>query len=106
MTIERKAFPYEFLVRWDKGGRISGQHIQYRELVVDDGEVIAERLGRAFPVIEDGDFPLSDILSELQISQARTISELTKLIEELNDQLADERTARRLIEDKISDINT
>lgn len=103
--IERKLLPYEFLVRWGKDGRISGQHIQYREFVVDGEEVIAERLGRAFPVIEDGDFPLSDILSELQISQSRSICELTRLVEELSDQLADERTARKLLEDQTGDSN-
>lgn len=62
-------FPYEFLVRWDRTGRLSGAHAQFRHVTMDaDGAVVGEFVGMAEPVAvaEGAGFPLSDILSRVQ----------------------------------------
>ena len=60
--------PYEFLVRWDRAGRLSGAHTQFRYVTVDEnGSVLGELIGAAEAVGVTG-FPLSDILSQLQIA--------------------------------------
>lgn len=63
--------PYEFLVRWDKTGSLSGAHAQFRYITADDdGTPIGEFIGAAEPVAIAGaaGFPLADILSPLQIA--------------------------------------
>jgi hypothetical protein len=63
--------PYEFLVRWDRDGRLAGAHAQFRYVtVVDDGTVVGEFVGPAEPVAVAGGngFPLSDILDAVQIA--------------------------------------
>ncbi|WP_372400539.1 hypothetical protein ABMY26_35935 (plasmid) [Azospirillum sp. HJ39] len=63
--------PYEFLVRWDTEGRLSGAHAQFRYITLDkDGMPIGEFIGAAEPVAAAGatGFPLAEILSPLQIA--------------------------------------
>lgn len=75
MSIIKTTQPYEFLIRWNQDGTVSGQHIQYREIVKDTetGEVYSDRPGNALPVTEGGDYPLNDVLSEIQVLQATEI---------------------------------
>lgn len=63
--------PYEFLVRWDQTGRLSGAHAQFRYVTIgDDGTPVGEFIGAAEPVSAAGTagFPLDDILSPLLIA--------------------------------------
>ena len=63
--------PYEFLARWDRSGRLSGAHAQFRYVTTaGDGSVIGEFAGAAEPVAIAGaaGFPLSDLLSEMQVA--------------------------------------
>ncbi|MFC5311314.1 hypothetical protein [Azospirillum rugosum] len=65
MKTEKHA--YEFLVRWDRDGRLSGAHAQFRYVTRDeDGAVLGEFIGAAEPVAVAGadGFPLSDILDQ------------------------------------------
>ena len=60
---------YEFLVRWDRDGHLSGAHAQFRFVTRDEtGAVQGEFLGPAEPVAIAGaaGFPLADILSDMQ----------------------------------------
>lgn len=62
--------PYEFLVRWDTSGQLSGAHAQFRYVTTDDGgTVVGEFVGAAEPVAVAGvqGFPLAEILSQVQI---------------------------------------
>lgn len=63
-----QTLPYEFLARWDdKTGVFRGAHIQFIENVLDDtGEIIAQKLGPARSVGDGKDFPIADILSQMQ----------------------------------------
>lgn len=63
--------PYEFLVRWNATGGLSGAHAQFRYVTLgEDGTPIGEFIGAAEPVAvaEAAGFPLADILSSLQIA--------------------------------------
>lgn len=60
--------PYEFLVRWDKDGKLAGAHVQWRYVTMDGVKVVAEGVTNPETVdIGDGKgFPLQDILSQTQ----------------------------------------
>ncbi|AWK90167.1 hypothetical protein [Azospirillum thermophilum] len=63
--------PYEFLVRWDRGGNLAGAHAQFRYVTrSDDGAIVGDFIGPAEPVGVAGadGFPLADLLSEVQAS--------------------------------------
>lgn len=60
--------PYEFLVRWDANGNLSGAHIGFRNVVTRDGQPFTETIDPVMPVSMAGGsgFPLADVLSQLQ----------------------------------------
>jgi hypothetical protein len=64
-----QTLPYEFLARWDdKTGAFRGAHIQFIENVLDDGgNIVSQHLGQARSVGDAKDFPLADILSQVQV---------------------------------------
>jgi hypothetical protein len=67
MTIT--VYPYEFLVRWDQTGALSGAQVQWRKIRQDDDGDVTETVTSAQPVsVGNGDgFPLADVLSKVHV---------------------------------------
>lgn len=67
MAIEKITRPYEFLARW-RDGVLAGAHIGFIEEVVEDGQVLSQKVLDVMPVAVAGatGFPLTDILTQLQ----------------------------------------
>lgn len=80
MAITKTQQPYEFLVRFDKDGKLAGAHIQFRTFVIDeDGTtVLSEKVGDAQPVEMAGQtgFPLADVLADVQAAALAKCDEL------------------------------
>jgi hypothetical protein len=61
--------PNEFLVRWNKDGLIQGAHVGWLDTVLKDGVVLSQSETNVESVaigLSDG-FPLTDILTQLQV---------------------------------------
>jgi hypothetical protein len=61
--------PNEFLVRWNKEGLIQGAHVGWLDTVLKDGVVLSQTETNVESVaigLSDG-FPLTDILTQLQV---------------------------------------
>jgi hypothetical protein len=61
--------PNEFLVRWNKEGVIQGAHVGWLDTVLKDGVVLSQTETNVESVavgLSDG-FPLTDILTQLQV---------------------------------------
>lgn len=74
--------PNEFLVRWNKEGKIQGAHVGWLDTVLKDGVVISQTETNVESVavgLNEG-FPLSDILDKINID---CLLELQKLREEI-----------------------
>lgn len=67
--------PYEFLVRFNPDGSVSGAHIKFLETFTEGVEVIMRREGMAEPVAMAGQlgFPLSDVLDAVQVGALAAI---------------------------------
>lgn len=67
MAIQKITRPYEFLARW-RDGVLAGAHIGFIEEVVEDGQVLSQKVLDVMPVAVAGatGFPLADILTQLQ----------------------------------------
>lgn len=83
MTITKNRVPYEFLVRMDSNGKIAGAHIQFRDILEEDGVFLSEKTSEAMPVSLAGEagFPLSEIIDLAHSAALSTV-------ESLNAQLA------------------
>jgi hypothetical protein len=77
-VISKVKRPYEFLVRWGDNGEIAGAHVQFIEQVIEDGQVIASKIGDALPVSLAGEhgFPLAELLDQKHIIALETIEGL------------------------------
>ena len=74
MAIEKREFPYEFLVRFNPDGTVRGQHFKRLEQYVDTatGDVITEREGDAIPVGDaESAVPLQTALRDVGARLAR-----------------------------------
>jgi hypothetical protein len=61
--------PNEFLVRWNKEGVIQGAHVGWLDTVLKDGVVLSQTETNVESValgLSEG-FPLTDILTQLQV---------------------------------------
>jgi hypothetical protein len=61
--------PNEFLVRWNKEGLIQGAHVGWLDTVLKDGVVLSQTETNVESVamgLQEG-FPLTDILTQLQV---------------------------------------
>jgi hypothetical protein len=61
--------PNEFLVRWNKEGLIQGAHVGWLDTVLKDGVVLSQTETNVESVamgLQEG-FPLTDILTQLQL---------------------------------------
>lgn len=68
MTIIEQRKPYELLVRWDElTGSLKGAHIQFYDALLRDGARISGQPSKAYGVGDGMAFPLTDILTQVQI---------------------------------------
>lgn len=98
MALTEVRRPYEFLVRWNKDGVMSGAHVAFRNVILRDGVVINDQNEPPMPVTVGGmnGFPLADLLNETQ-SAAITRAEVAEV--ERDAALAEaEATAKQLAE--------
>jgi hypothetical protein len=61
--------PNEFLVRWNNEGAIQGAHVGWLDTVLKDGVILSQTETNVESVavgLSDG-FPLTDILTQLQV---------------------------------------
>ena len=78
--MQTRQIPYEFMVRWDRDGRLAGAHVQFRYVTATDaGAFVGEFVGAAEPVAAAGasGFPLHDILPEVQAAALATLEAVT-----------------------------
>ena len=98
--------PYEFLVRFNQDGSISGAHIAWLEQVYKDDVVInqSEKVEAVAFGTQTG-FPLASILNEVQISALIDLEIAKKEIEafQKNEQFLKEQIA--ILEQKIIDLS-
>lgn len=75
--------PYEALFRWDQEGKLIGGHVQRRFVITVDGVVVGEDVRPAAPIALDGngDFPLVDIMTEVQAGAVAQVNALTAQLE-------------------------
>ncbi len=85
MAIVEHSSPYEFLVRWNPDGTISGAHIGFRTQLIKDGVVVLESADpvKAVALADTEGFPLGDILGVTQIAALKTIEAKQLEIEQL-----------------------
>ena len=77
-TFSETKTPYEFLIRWDNSGVIQGAHIAFLETVLKDEQVITQTQSSVESVEIAGQlgFPLSDVLSQIQIDALKQVDVL------------------------------
>lgn len=89
--LEAKRQPYEFLVRWDTStGKIKGSHVQFANVISEDGVFASEQLAQPMPV--GTEYPLRDILDLIHIEALKTTSETAKELDEIKANLAERDT--------------
>jgi hypothetical protein len=79
--------PYEFLIRWNNDGTISGAHIGFLETVLKDGEILTQKQNNVESVeigLNEG-FPLSNILDQALIDSLILIEKLQSEIKTLKE---------------------
>ena len=79
--------PYEFLIRWNNDGTISGAHIGFLETVLRDGEILTQKQNNVESVeigLNEG-FPLSNILDQVLIDSLILIEKLQSEIKTLKE---------------------
>jgi hypothetical protein len=79
--------PYEFLIRWNNDGTISGAHIGFLETVLKDGEILTQRQNNVESVeigLNEG-FPLANILDQVLIDSLILIEKLQSEIKTLKE---------------------
>jgi hypothetical protein len=67
--------PYEFLVRWNTDGTISGAHISWLDTVYKDDEILTQTPSQveSVAIAEQEGFPLNDVLSQVLIDALKAI---------------------------------
>jgi hypothetical protein len=79
--------PYEFLIRWNNDGTISGAHIGFLETVLKDGEILTQKPNNVESVqigLNEG-FPLANILDQVLIDSLILIENLQSEIKTLKE---------------------
>jgi hypothetical protein len=75
MTVEKKVFPAEIMVRW-REGVVTGAHVAEEELIYEDGKLIAGKAGAAIPISLAGDFPLEKWFPDVQSGALKAVEQL------------------------------
>jgi hypothetical protein len=79
--------PYEFLIRWNNDGTISGAHIGFLETILKDGEILTQKQNNVESVqigLNEG-FPLANILDQALIDSLILIEKLQSEIKTLKE---------------------
>lgn len=90
--------PYEFLIRWDLNtGKISGAHVGFANVFVEDGQTHVGQIDPVQPVAmgRQAGFPLKDVIGEI------TSTALAKC-DDLEAQLKEERDARAVSDAEVA----
>jgi hypothetical protein len=83
--------PYELLVRWRQDGTLQAAHVQWATLIInDDGTIAGWYPGdiQTVDVGKGGNFPLADILSDVQSSALVSLAAEQEKSAALEDQVA------------------
>lgn len=61
--------PYEFLIRWNSDGSISGAHVSWLDTLYKDDEILTQNptTVESVAIAEQEGFPLNNILSQIVI---------------------------------------
>lgn len=67
--------PYEFLIRWNANGTISGAHVSFLDTVYKDDEILTQTPSQveSVAIAEQEGFPLNDILSQALIDALKEL---------------------------------
>lgn len=76
--------PYEFLIRWDNQGNISGAHVGWLDTVLKDGVILTQTPANieSVAIAEQSGFPLEDVLSLALIDALKEIERLNLIMGE------------------------
>lgn len=89
--------PYEFLVRW-KDGIISGAHVGFEDVIMDDGKELGSRQSNVVSVAigESKGFPIADILDQISIDA----------LKERDSAIAEKQDALKTVEAQMMEIDS
>ena len=70
--------PYEFLIRWNANGTISGAHVSFLDTVYKDDEILTQTPSQveSVAIAEQEGFPLNDILSQALIDALKELEKI------------------------------
>ena len=73
--------PYEFLVRWNTDGTISGAHVSWLDTVYKDDEILTQTPSpvESVAIAEQEGYPLKNILSQVLIDVLKQNEFLSKI---------------------------
>lgn len=86
MALKKQRIPYEVLVRFDEKGQYKGAHVAYISQVVENGQVLVSNTELA--EVNDENFPLLDVMNEVQASAIRRVEVLDTELNNLNSELS------------------
>ncbi len=91
MALTERDVPYEFLVRWGRDSKVQGCHVVWATIIERDGVFVSQTSGLAMPVSDSQlpatsgtvePFPLSDVLTQLQIDALGELDQFKSLCTE------------------------
>jgi hypothetical protein len=67
--------PYEFLVRWNSDGTISGAHISWLDTLYKDDEILTQSPTpvESVAIAEQEGYPLNDVLSQVLLDALKEL---------------------------------
>jgi hypothetical protein len=67
--------PYEFLVRWNPDGTISGAHISWLDTLYKDDEILTQSPTpvESVAIAEQEGYPLNDVLSQVLLDALKEL---------------------------------
>lgn len=113
--LEKKILPYEFLVRWDEQGNLSGAHFVPRQITIFDGETIKDEIANPIPLrMQDGKIntglpeemtaAIGDVIGAAMVNMTATTASLTERVTDLEGQLTEAKTGRETAEAALRDL--
>ncbi|OWJ67455.1 hypothetical protein [Inquilinus limosus] len=75
MALSDTTVPYEILIRFDEAGTPKGAHVQWRRIVMLDGEILKDDVLPAAPLSLDG-LAVSEIMSDATAAALRRVTDL------------------------------
>lgn len=102
MALTDEKIPYEILIRFGKDGKPQGAHVQYRRLVVLDGEILKDEEQPAEPLSIDN-FPASSIIGDTATSALARVNDVEGMLRQAQAAVTSERSMRQKAEGVIMD---